>query len=237
MSALEFRGSQRPTLWQNNPVLVQLLGLSPLLAVSTSAASATGLGVATGMVLVLAAITIALIRNLIGATWRFVVYLVVLAVYTTVLDRILQWYFLPLHKALGLYLPLIVCNMALLVHLDCQSRRQSPLVALGTAGVTAAGFLFALVGFAMAREWLGTGRVFMNAGILLPSPLQVGAAPVSAATPRLFHFALLSPAAFILLGLLLALKNAVTGNRPGPATDRPVTPVPRARVTGNIPTS
>lgn len=236
MSELRYRASAPASLWQNNPALVQLLGLSPLLAVSTSFANSVGLGLVTALVLIFGSVTVSASRRLINANWRFVVYLAILATYTTFADLLLQLYFYPLHRALGLYLPLVCCNLALLVHLDRQSRHQAWPPALGSAALSAVTWVIAFVAFATLREWLATGRLFGDLEMLLPAGLERAA--ITNPAPGFFRFALLPPAGLLLLGLLLGLRNWLLPDAmTAPAIPQDPSPVPRARVTGKIQSS
>lgn len=250
MSKLHFLAHQPPSLWRNNPVLVQMLGLSPLLAITDSAAQSLGLGLVTAAVLLVTSSLVSVCRRLISESWRFVIYLVLLAISTTFADLLLQWQFYPLHKALGLYLPLISCNLALVLHLDAQTRKQALIPALGSAALTACAYLSVLVGFAILREWLGTGTLSLDLMQLRSAASPPVSPPVSlpvsqpasqpdmvvpTTTPWSMPFMLLPPAACLLLGLLLAVRNWL---QPA-ATDRvthkgEIIPVARVRVTGRI---
>lgn len=233
MSELRYRAEQAPAIWHNNPVLVQLLGLSPLLAISTSVVNGVALGLATSAVLLLASVTIAASRNLFSQKWRFVFFLFVLAVYTTLIDIFLQRFYYPLYRELGIYVPLICCNLAVLLHLETHAQRSSAITALRSASITAAGYLLAIIGFAAVRELIIRGQVGSDWSLLIPQPLTVSAGSGLTQLPDLIPFARLAPTAFILLGLLLALRNALQPATTA-ATEQDFTPVTRARVTGKI---
>ena len=226
MSELEHRASLPPGLWYNNPVLVQLFGLSPLLAVSATLVNGIGLGIATCLVLWSAAASVHFLRRFISESWRFVWYLLVLAAYTTLIDTLMQRFFFSLHRELGVYVPLICCNFAILIHLDSQRRhtKLTPcMIASARLGIS---FLFALILFSTLRELMISGTLGQNWQLLLP-----------AATERLVvatdtGFAALQPGAFLLLGLLLAGKNWFDIHRRAPTEESVVKPVKRARVTG-----
>ena len=237
MSELQFRASQPPAIWRNNPVLVQLLGLSPLLAISTSLVNGVGLGVATLMVLVLASITISLCQKLINTEWRFAIFLFVLAVYTTIIDIIMQRYFYALYRELGIYVPLVCCNMALLLHLETQANQQPWPLAIRSSATAGLGYLLCLMGFAALREMLISGHLGDNWQLLLPGSdarIDITSGSTSA---DLFRFIRMTPVALILLGLILALRNWLTGEPDFYSDEQPVTPAPRARVTGKIQSS
>lgn len=234
MSELQFRASQPPAVWRNNPVLVQLLGLSPLLAISTSLVNGVGLGIATLMVLVLASITISLCQRLINTEWRFAIFLFVLAVYTTIIDIIMQRYFYALYRELGIYVPLVCCNMALLLHLETQANQQPWPLAIRSSVLTGLGYLLCLIGFAALREILISGQLGENWQLLLPESDARIDVTSGSASADLFRFVRMTPVALILLGLILALRNLLAGEPDFYSDEQPVNPAPRARVTGKI---
>jgi len=234
VSDLQYRTQQPPQIWHNNPVLVQLLGLSPLMAVSTVLVNGLALGLTTVFVLLLASITISLCRQLLSRSWRFVIFMFVLALYTTLFDIILQRYYFALSRDLGVYVPLICCNMALVLHLETQASQQNLPQTLRSTGIVCLGYLLALAGFAALREGIISGRIGLDWRLLIPDlNLQGGTTPPAKPTD-LFRFARFTPAALILLGLILALRNLLTGQSEEYRSKATVTPVKRARVTGKI---
>lgn len=237
MSELQFRANQPPAIWRNNPVLVQLLGLSPLLVISTSLVNGVGLGIATLIVLVLASITVSLCQKLINTEWRFALFLFVLAVYTTIIDIILQRYFYALYRELGIYVPLICCNMALLMHLETQANQQAWPQAMRSSATAGLGYLLCLIGFAALREILISGQLGNNWQLLVPGSAARIEVASGSAPADLFRFVRMAPVALILLGLILALRNWLTGAPDFYSDTQPVTPAPRARVTGKIQSS
>lgn len=236
MSELRYRAEQAPAIWHRNPALVQLLGLSPLLAISTAVVNGIAIGLATTAVLLLASLTIAACRNLFTQKWRFVFFLFVLAVYTTLVDILLQRFYYPLYRELGIYVPLICCNLAVLVNLDTHAQRSSVTTALRHAFVTAAGYLLAIVGFAAVRELIIRGQIGSDWALLVPNSLAATAGSGLTQLPDLIPFARLAPAAFILLGVLLALRNALPPLNKA-TTEQEFVRVTRARVTGKIQSS
>lgn len=233
MSALNFHANQPSRIWHNNPVLVQLLGLSPLLAISTTLANGIAIGLLTSVILVCSSLTISACRTHINARWRFALFLFVLAAYTTIADIMLQRFNYSLHRELGIYVPLIACNCILLLHLDAHAQKMPPKNAMREATTTAAGFCFVIVVFSGIREWIIYGQLLGNWSLLLPTSLQGGVDPELTSTSAQFPFARLAPAALILLGLLLALRNAVLPVAASVDADNQA-PATRARVTGKI---
>jgi electron transport complex protein RnfE len=236
MSALKFNAKQPATLWYNNPVLVQLLGLSPVLAVSTTVVNGLGLGLSTALIMVLSSVTVSLLRASINRQWRFVWFLMITACYTTLLDIMLQWFYFPLHKELGIYVPLICCNFAVLTRLEAHAFTHHWRSSVKDAAVTGSGFIAALVVLSSLREFIGSGTLMANWQLLLPATSAAAFTSESSTVGGWFDFALLLPAAFILLGLLIATRNLIDSYLqtrlalPTGATEA----IKRARVTGSL---
>ena len=216
--------------------MVQLLGLSPVLAISTTVANGLGLGISTALVMLLSSFTVSMLRTTINRQWRYVWYLAITASYTTILDILLQWFYFPLHRELGIYVPLICCNFAVLLRLEVYAFGHHWRSSIKDAAVTGSGFIAALVVLSGLREYIGTGTLMSNWQLLLPTSISAGLIEDSSSAGELFNFALLLPAAFILLGLLVAGKNLINdslaGNRLEQAEE--FEPIKRARVTGGL---
>ena len=234
MSELQFKSSQAASLWANNPVLVQLLGLSPVLAISTTLVNGLGLGISTALVMLLSSVTVSTLRTTINQRWRFAWYLVITASYTTILDILLQWFYFPLHQKLGIYIPLICCNFAVLIRLEAHAINHHWRSALKDAALTGAGFIAAIVALSSLREFIGSGALMADWQLLLPTYQAAAVISENSRATEVFDFILLLPAAFILLGLLIAGKNLIDNklNENVPATD--IKPIKRARVTGGL---
>lgn len=225
--------NQEMTIWRHNPVLVQLLGLSPVLAVSTTLVNGIALGVAAASVLLLSCITVSLLKKRINYTWRFTVYLLIMASYTTALNILMQCFYLPLHQQLGIYVPLICCNIAILVHLEVHASRQRCTAAIADALKAGIGYFLGIAVLAAARELLTTGSLFHDWQLLLPSAQSTQS---STEIPQLFGFASTPAMALIMLGLLIALKNFADAKLGLGAVEgsTSVRPIERVRVTGKI---
>lgn len=227
---------QRPdfdtSLWHNNAVLVQLLGLSPLLAMSHSVATALGLGLATLAVLVASSVAVALLRKRTPDAVRIPLFLLLIATFTACIELLLQAYRYPLYQALGIFVPLIAANGALLA--SAAASRERSLAAAARGGLlTGLGFAWVLVLLGALRELLGQGTLCRNMDLLFGPGAAAWQLQV---LPEHYEFPLwvLPPGAFLLTGFLLALKNAIDLRRPAPAPPAPV-PTPgakRVRVTG-----
>ena len=186
-------------LWKDNPVLRLLLGFCPVLAVTTSAMNALGMGAATTFVLVCSNIVVAAIKGIVPSQMRIPVYVVVIASFVTLVDLLLQGFAYPLSKSLGLFIPLIVVNCVILGRAESFASKNS----IGSSFIDGLGmglgFTAALVVLGSIREILGDGRIF-------------GAALVSVDTPKILIF-VLPPGAFITLGLLLWVMNELDARR------------------------
>ncbi len=176
-----------------NPVYRLVLGLCPVLAVTTSLKNGLGMGMAATFVLVGSNVMVSLLRKGIPARIRIPCYITVIASFVTVVDLVMAGYLPELHKNLGIFIPLIVVNCIILGRAEAFAGKngvwKSFLDGLGM-GV---GFTFALVVTASVREIVGTGKIW---GLVL---LGTKYNPVL--------FAVLSPGAFVTLGLLIALFN------------------------------
>ena len=234
MSALQHKASAEPAIFHNNPVLVQLLGLSPFLALTTSLTNGIALGLVTMLVLLAASITVSLSRHLIRHDWRFAYFLFVLAVFTTAADILMQRFHYALYRDLGIYVPLICCNLALVLHLEFKTGSAKIMRTLTDSLIAGCGILLAFVVFSACRELLIHGRIEISLQSLTPALAPTQGIDTPRANPDWFQFARLAPGALLLLGLLLALKNWLTPYTTKPTANDDVTPVQRARVTGKI---
>lgn len=191
-----------------NPGLVQLLGLCPLLAVSTSVASALGLGLATIAVLVTSNLIAAASGRWLLPEVRLAVFVLAIAGAVTSVEISMAAWWPGLHESLGIFLPLIVTNCLVLARAESFASRNSIARGLLDGLAMGIGFLLVLLVLGASRELLGHGSLGADLGLL------VGEAGHGAGL-RLFEerhgllLALLPPGAFILLGLLLALRNVL----------------------------
>ena len=224
-------GSRSDSLWGSNPVLGNLLGLSPVLAVSTSLVNGIGLGIATAAITVLCNVTVALLPRPASFSWRLLLFMLILGTYVSVIALVMELYFYPLFRSLGIYLPLICANSALLYHMEIHASQASPPAALLDALKTAGGFLWIIVALAALRELLTTGTIFEQLELLKPFPGANVDTPISTElTGRKFRFPQLQPGSLILFGLLVACLNAIAsyfrpsqsgGTRPATEQDWP----------------
>ena len=147
-------------LIKENPVLVSLLGLCPVLAVSTQAENALGMGVATTAVLLGSNVVISLLRNIIPDKVRIPCYIVLIAGFVTIVAMILEAYAYPMHQALGIFLPLIAVNCIVFARAEVFAKKNNPIDSAIDAIGMGAGFTLALIIVASLREVLGSGSWF-----------------------------------------------------------------------------
>ena len=147
-------------LLRDNPVFVQVLGMCPALAVSNTAINALTMGLATTFVLLMAGLSVSLLRNWIPREARIVSYICIIATFVTSVDYIIMAISLELHRSLGAFIALIVVNCLILGRAEAFASKHSPgrsaLDALGMG----AGFTFALLFIGVMREILGSGSLF-----------------------------------------------------------------------------
>ena len=200
-------------IWSGNAGLVQLLGLCPLLAVSNSAVNALGMGLATMLALTCSSAAIAAIRHITRQEIRIPAFVMVIAAVVTSIELAMHAWLPDLHRVLGLFLPLIVTNCAIMGRAEAFASRNDPLRAALDGAAVGFGFLLVLLALGASRELLGQGSLFAGAGNLLGLP----ALELHSETYHGFLLALLPPGAFILLALLIALRQFILQPKALPA--------------------
>lgn len=223
-------------LWKNNAALVQLLGLCPLLAVSNSTVNALGLGLATMFVLTVSNLAVSAFRHQVNSAIRLPVFVMIIAAATTCIELLMQAVTFELYEILGIFIPLIVTNCAVLGRADAFACKNPMGLSAWDGAVTGFGFLWVLVLVGMIRELLGQGTLFANMHLLIP--LWPDTAFFSLGPNyRNFLLAALPPGAFITVGVLVAIKSMIDRwlTRRAAARKAPVVAgSKRVRVTGNI---
>jgi len=195
-------------LWKNNPALVQLLGLCPLLGVSNSTVNALGLGLATALVLVCSNIGVSLVRGVTSTAVRLPAFVMIIAALTTCIELLMQAYTYELYQVLGIFIPLITTNCVILGRADGFAARHTPLDAAFDGLMMGLGFALVLVVLGGLRELFGTGALFANMHLLF-GPVADNWQITVFSDYKGFLLAILPPGAFIVLGLLIALKNRI----------------------------
>ncbi len=205
-SGTSFRKISKDGLWNNNIALVQLLGLCPLLAVTSTAINGLGLGLATLLTLLISNGVVSLIRNQVHPEIRIPVFILVIASAVTAIELAMSAFFYDLFKVLGIFIPLIVTNCAILGRAEAFASKNGIGVSLIDALSMGVGFLIILVVLGGAREILGQGTLFDHAHLMFGEFGQWMIITIIE-DYRGFLLAILPPGAFIGLGLMIAMKN------------------------------
>jgi electron transport complex protein RnfE len=201
-SALEIT---REGLWNNNPALVQLLGLCPLLAVTGTVVNALGLGLATIGVLVGSNLSVSLIRRFVPESVRLPAFVMIIASFTTVVTLLMQAYAFELYTVMALFVQIIVTNCAILGRADAFASRNPVLPSVLDGFMMGLGFTLVLLVLGALRELLGQGTLFADLDLLL-GPAAADWALTVFPDYRGFLLAVLPPGAFLAMGLLIAAK-------------------------------
>ena len=199
-------------LWVNNPGLVQLLGLCPLLAVTTNAINGLGLGLATLLTLTASNVTVSLIRNIVRPEVRIPVFVLVIASIVTVIELAMNAWLHDLYLILGIFIPLIVTNCAIIGRAESFASRQSVDRALLDGLAMGAGFTLVLVALGGLRELIGQGTLLSQAHLMFG---EFGRHLTLTLIDdyRGFLLAILPPGAFLGLGFLIAGMNIINARR------------------------
>ena len=192
-------------LWTNNQGLVALLGLCPLLAVSNNVVNALGLGIATIFVLTVSNLSISLLRNIIPKDIRIPTFVLIIASFVTVAELIIESYFYDLYLVLGIFVPLIVTNCAILGRAEAFASKNTWDRSLLDGFAMGVGFTFVLLVLGALRELIGSGSLFTNANLLFGDFGYNLKLELSNYQGNLL--AILPPGAFIGLGIIIAVKN------------------------------
>ena len=236
MSSTSYRQLTLNGLWKNNPALVQLLGLCPLLAVTASTVNALGLAAATLFVLVVSNTSVSLIRSVVSDTIRLPVFVMIIAAAVTVTELLMQAYSYELYQILGIFLPLITTNCIILGRADAFARKNALPASLYDGFIMGVGFGAVLVLLGAIRELLGTGALFADMQLLFGAGAESWRWQVFNVDYP-FLVAILPPGAFLVTGFLIALKNQIDTSleqRAKAQADAPVVGSKRVRVTGTV---
>jgi electron transport complex protein RnfE len=206
--SLPLRDILRDGAWRQNTGLVVLLGLCPLLAVTGTMVNALGLGLATMLTLMATNLSVSLLRGVLRPEIRIPAFVLVIASVVTVIELAMQAWWYDLYQVLGIFIPLIVTNCAIIGRAEAFASRHAPLPALVDGFATGLGFLLALLALGAVRELVGHGSLLRDAQLMFGS---MGEAMSLQLVPgyRGFLLAMLPPGAFIGLGLLVAARNAL----------------------------
>jgi len=195
-------------LWKNNPALVQLLGLCPLLAVTGTVVNAIGLGLATILVLVGSNIAVSLIRNHVSDAVRLPAFVMIIASFVTVTELVMQALTYELYQILGIFIPLIVTNCAILGRADAFASKNGVIPSAVDGLTMGLGFTVVLILLGVIREIIGQGTLFTNMELIFGDMAANWQIVIFNDYPD-FLFAILPPGAFVAMGLIIAVKNLV----------------------------
>ncbi|KQB07912.1 electron transport complex subunit RsxE [Vibrio metoecus] len=217
-------------MWNNNPALVQLLGLCPLLAVSSTVTNALGLGIATLLVLVGSNVTVSLVRDYVPKEVRIPVFVMIIASLVTCVQLLMNAYAYGLYLSLGIFIPLIVTNCIIIGRAEAFASKNDVLPAALDGFWMGLGMTSVLVVLGSLREIIGNGTLFDGADLLLGEWAKV-------LRIEIFHFdssfllALLPPGAFIGVGFLIAAKSVIDKQIAARQPKQQKQAIERARVT------
>jgi len=195
-------------LWKNNPGLVQLLGLCPLLAVTSTLTNALGMSLATMIVMIGSNATVSLIRSFIPKEIRIPIFVMIIAGFVTCVQLLFNAYAFGIYQSLGIFLPLIVTNCIIIGRVEAYASKNALLPSIYDGFIMAVGFSLVLILLGGIRELLGQGTLFDGAPLLLgewASVLRIELINFD----QSFLFIMLPPGAFVALGFILAIKNSL----------------------------
>ena len=183
---------------EENPTFVQVLGMCPTLAVTTSLKNGIGMGLSVTFVLILSNMLVSMLRKIIPQKIRIAAYVVIIATFVTVVDLLLKAYIPSLSKSLGLFIPLIVVNCIILARAEAFASKNTVLRSAADGLGMGLGFTIAISLISAIREILGNGTILgLPLGISSPAIIMI-----------------LPPGGFLTLGLILGLINVIK-NRKG----------------------
>ena len=202
----------RAGLWDNNVVLAQMLALCPLLAVTGTATNGLGMGLVSLAVFVLANLLVSMLRGVIPAEVRIPAFVLLIATVVTLVDLMMNAWLHELHQVLGLFIPLIVTNCAILGRAEAFAYKNRVLPSLVDGVAMGLGFTLALVLLGACREIVGSGTLFANAHLLLGEAfafMELTLIPDYGG----FLLMILPPGAFLMLGFIVAAKRVFDRRR------------------------
>ena len=190
-----FLSQMKRGILDENPVLVQLLGMCPTLALTTQMSNAIGMGLAATVVLICSNLLISLLRHIIPKQVRIAAYIVIISGFVTAVELLIKAYFFDLYQSLGIFLSLIVVNCIILARAEAYASKNKPLPSMLDGIASGLGFTFALIVMAVIREVIGSGTILgydITCGVF--EPAMMIAQPAGA---------------FITLGLIIAVVQKI----------------------------
>jgi len=206
MNDIDYRGIIQDGLWRNNIVFGQMLALCPLLAVTTTATNGLGMGLASMVVLLASNMLVSSCRGVISPEVRIPIFVLLIAALVTLVDLAMNAWLHELHKVLGLFIPLIVTNCAILGRAESFASRQPVLASTVDGLMMGLGFTLALVLLGACREILGSATLFAGAPLLLGDQFSFLEITFIEDYKGVLLL-MLPPGGFLVLGFLLAGKQ------------------------------
>ncbi len=207
--------------WRQNTGLVVLLGLCPLLAVTNTLINGLALGLATMLTLMVSNLSVSVMRKLLKPEIRIPAFVLIIASVVTVIELLMHAFFYDLFRVLGIFIPLIVTNCAIIGRAEAFASRNNPLASVVDGFATGLGFCITLVALGALRELTGHGTLLSGAAMLVGDWGQYLTLTLIPGHPG-FLLAILPPGAFFCLALLIAARNALEANK-APLPKQPVT--------------
>ncbi len=193
-------------LWKQNPSMVQILGMCPLLAISTNITNALGLGIATALVMAFSNAGVSLVRNHVTPDTRIPVFILIIAALVTIIDMSMNAFVHPLYLVLGIFIPLIVTNCIVLARTEVFASRNPVLPSLVDGFMMGLGVTVVLVMLGALRELVGKGTLLSGIDLALGPIARHWVIHVIPDYPG-FLLSILPPGAFFGLGLIIAARN------------------------------
>ena len=212
MSGSSLRQILTDGTWLQNTGLVVLLGLCPLLAVTNTLINGLALGLATMLVLMVSNLSVSMMRGLLRPEIRIPAFVLIIASVVTVVELLMHAFFYDLYRVLGIFIPLIVTNCAIIGRAEAFASRNRPLPALVDGFATGLGFCITLVLLGSLRELAGNGTLLEGAEMLVGEWGQNLTLTIVPEHPG-FLLAILPPGAFFGLALLIAARNALDSRK------------------------
>ena len=200
----QFRAIAQNGLWNQNPVLGQMLGLCSLLAISTSTVNAVSLGLATILVMGLANLIVSALRSFIPYEIRIPIFILIIAALVTVVDMAMNAWLHDLYLVLGIFIPLIVVNCIVLARVEAFAAKNSAGLSAFDGVMMGIGFVWVIGLLGAIREFIGQGTLFSGIDMVFPGATAWQILPED--YPG-FLIAMLPPGAFFVLGLMIAGRN------------------------------
>jgi len=212
MSQVNYKKITADGFWKNNPIFIQLLGLCPLLAVSSTFINALGLGIATTLVMIGSNVTVSLIRDQVKQELRIPIFVLVIASFVTIVELTMNAFLHELYLILGIFIPLIVTNCVIIARAESFASKNNVKASFVDGLTMGLGFTAVLLLLGAMREIIGQGTLFSQAHLMFGESfrdMQI----IIVEDYSGYLLAMLPPGAFIGLGLLLALRNIIETKR------------------------